>query len=193
MKRYVFHMHMFNCSCDLNAVDKPTEVYFTEFVPAPFEVTDGLVTASVVVKNAAEFTFFTLQYTSNNLADWADRYAGYTRNYVFRIEFINKTSSVWEEGLGWPLNTTIYDYPCAVSGSMTVTALKIRCDLHTYTYAGPTPETSLYPFVDVYGLATSAFNAPGKVLIVKIPKIKLRAYQVAYQSAEIRFKVKKIN
>ena len=85
IKRYLFHMHMFNCSCDLPEND-PTEVYFTEFVPESFEIPTLDITSGVVLANQNEYTHLYLEYTYKHLSTFYDSYAsGTSRNYVFRI------------------------------------------------------------------------------------------------------------
>ncbi len=66
------------------------------------------------------------------------------------------------------------DFPCAVSGGMVATALKVNCDLNTYIYKEP-----FSPFIEIYGFKTSDWDSidvagAGIDLKIEIPKIKLR-------------------
>jgi hypothetical protein len=79
IKRYLFHIHMFDCDCDCNEVggncDLSKEVYFSEFVPDSLNMEDYVgqltVTGNVIVKHSDSYTPLTVYFTDDFLkAGW---------------------------------------------------------------------------------------------------------------------------
>jgi hypothetical protein len=122
----------------------------------------------MLIQNSLEESYLILTYTSLQLPTWNDTYAGFTRNYIFRITFEwywwQYLTNAWAAGLGWSTDAPIYDYPCAVYGTMAASAKVITCDLHTEAFP---------PYLDVNGLVTSDFNAKGVNLTIEVPRIAL--------------------
>jgi hypothetical protein len=88
---------MFNCSCDI-LENTPTEVYFSEFIPALVTLPDSECSATVLMTTQNEYSYFILTYTMNEIANLEDRYLGYARNYKFRVQF---SGDAWASGLGY--------------------------------------------------------------------------------------------
>ena len=63
------------------------------------------------------------------IADFEDSDLGFTRNYGVIIEF---GGPAWERGLGYQTDTVYEDFPCRLSGTMTVNSSLI-CDLFTFS------------------------------------------------------------
>lgn len=186
VKRYVFHIQMWDCDCDLNETvpTPPKEVYFTEWIPEFFPIFQEHFTAESAVSQRNEFTFISINYTFqcqqpyNPLAEFQDRYIGHERSYKFRVEFNTTNSVAWEVGLGYTPDVIYQRFPCTVTGDIAMDSDLIHCDLY--------PKSTGKPYLDVYGMKTSAI-INGANIQIYIPRIKIN--NVNPVRAAITFKV----
>ncbi|KRW99610.1 hypothetical protein PPERSA_03411 [Pseudocohnilembus persalinus] len=169
VKRYLFHIFMFDDDSYDVPTDVPTEFYFCEFVSDPFDFGVGDITASLLHLNSAQYSYLTVEVTQNQFTELIDEYWDRIRNYKIRILF--HLYNGWQYGsgqyLGWDQDIYI-EHPCIVTGTMTTSANNLRCDLYAISTNGKA-------IVDVYGFQTDQMDL-GQSIKVEIPKLKLGTY-----------------
>ncbi|KAL4505423.1 hypothetical protein ABPG72_002485 [Tetrahymena utriculariae] len=153
----------------------PDEVYFTEFIPESYKITDpAAITIGTTITNANAYTYFEVTYThSDNYIATYDKRAPSDRNYVLRIHFISGFAS----DLGWgsiltnPTDKTIRKFPCYLAGTL-ISQSSPDNSGKGYSNCELVWKDVDNTYIQVNNIPTLNF-LPGASILVGIPKVQI--------------------
>ncbi|KAL4494248.1 hypothetical protein ABPG73_018767 [Tetrahymena malaccensis] len=189
VKRYLFHYHFY----DNDLPDsEPTEVYYQEWVPDAFEISDSDFKYNILIREKNEFTHMRQNFKIKKNTNFFCYYKAISkkyfinnfkiinfsfemkqqitlpygdRNYLFRVTFLKDPVNVWQIGQPYENNYDIIEeFPCCLYGSSATTNPFTKCDLYQQGFRDP--------FVQAYGFETLKIQK-GNWIILEIPQIKI--------------------